>query len=75
MGHGIAQVCAQNGFMVRLYDIKEEFIIRGKTNIVKTLEKGIVRGKVTEQEKNTVFKQSGLYNKFRGSLQRQSFDN
>ena len=30
MGHGIAQVCAQNGFMVRLYDIKEESIILWK---------------------------------------------
>ncbi len=51
MGHGIAQVCAQNCFSVRLYDIKEEFIHRGKTNIIKNLDKGILRGKVTEEEK------------------------
>ena len=51
MGHGIAQVCAQNGFEVRLYDIQEEYVQRGKNNIVKNLDKGIEKGKVTEASK------------------------
>ena len=51
MGHGIAQVCAQHGFKVRLYDIQEEYVQRGKNNIVKNLDKGIERGKVTLESK------------------------
>ena len=39
MGAGIAQVAAQHGFDVVLYDLKQEFIDRGMANIRKTLDK------------------------------------
>ena len=29
MGHGIAQICAQAGLHVRLYDVKDELSRRG----------------------------------------------
>ena len=34
MGHGIAELCALSGLKVRLYDIKEEFVTRGRARIV-----------------------------------------
>ena len=51
MGHGIAQVAAMAGFTVSLYDIRQDFVSRGIGHITKNLEKGIARGKVTEEQK------------------------
>ena len=49
MGHGIAQVCAQAGYQVRLYDISEQLVDRGLSRIRANLDKGVARGKVTEE--------------------------
>jgi enoyl-CoA hydratase/3-hydroxyacyl-CoA dehydrogenase len=54
MGAGIAQRCAQSGFEVVMMDIKDEFVENGFKNITKTLEKGIERGKVTEEQKTKI---------------------
>ena len=54
MGAGIAQRCAQSGFEVVMMDIKDEFVENGFKNITKTLDKGIERGKVTEEQKNKI---------------------
>ena len=51
MGAGIAQRCAQSGFEVVMMDIKDEFVENGFKSITKTLDKGIERGKVTEEQK------------------------
>jgi 3-hydroxybutyryl-CoA dehydrogenase len=50
MGQGIAQVAAQSGFNVVLEDIAEELVSRGLSRIEGNLQKGIERGKVTEEE-------------------------
>ena len=50
MGHGIAQVCAQAGCKVRLYDPDDDAMMRGVESIRSNLEKGMERGKVTEEE-------------------------
>ncbi len=48
MGAGIAQVCAQAGSEVVLQDIEESFVERGTTRIRDFLQKGVDRGKVTQ---------------------------
>jgi 3-hydroxybutyryl-CoA dehydrogenase len=50
MGHGIAQICAQAGLHVCLYDVKDEFVQTGINRINKFLGKSIERKKMTENE-------------------------
>lgn len=54
MGHGIAQICAQSGFQVSLWDIKEEFVQGGLERIKKFLQGSIERGKMTREEADAV---------------------
>jgi len=49
MGHGIAQVAAQAGFDVTLYDVERSFLERGLSRIRANLDKGVQRGKVSER--------------------------
>jgi len=46
MGAGIAQVCAQVGCDVALYDVEASFAEKGRAGIEKFLQKGVDRGKV-----------------------------
>lgn len=50
MGHGIAQVCAQAGYQVWVQDIKEEFLARGRTNIEKSLDRAVSKGKMEKSQ-------------------------
>ncbi len=50
MGAGIAQRAAQSGFQVALRDIEEGFVQGGLDNIRRTLDEGIKRRKVTEEQ-------------------------
>lgn len=52
MGHGIAQVAAMAGCDVVLYDVDEGAIARGVERLRENLEKGVERGKVTEEERH-----------------------
>jgi 3-hydroxybutyryl-CoA dehydrogenase len=52
MGSGIAQVCAQSGYDVLLYDIDEKFTKRAIEKITHFLSRGVDKGKITEEEKN-----------------------
>lgn len=54
MGGGIAQVCAQAGFDVKLNDIKEESYTKGLAVITKNLSRNVEKGRMTEDEKNAV---------------------
>lgn len=54
MGGGIAQVCAQAGFEVKLNDIKEESYTKGIGVISKNLSRTVEKGRMTEDEKNEV---------------------
>jgi 3-hydroxybutyryl-CoA dehydrogenase len=51
MGHGIAQVCAQAGYRVALFDISEQMVEGGLSRIGANLAKGVARGKVTEESR------------------------
>jgi 3-hydroxybutyryl-CoA dehydrogenase len=54
MGSGIAQVCAQAGFDVKLNDMKEEFFARGLGTITKNLSRNVAKGRMTESEKEAI---------------------
>lgn len=54
MGSGIAQVCAQAGFSVKLNDLKEEFVQRGMNTITKNLSRSVEKGRMTEEDKEKV---------------------
>ncbi|WXB00289.1 3-hydroxyacyl-CoA dehydrogenase family protein [Pendulispora brunnea] len=47
MGQGIAQVAAQNGYRVRIYDAAASRTHEARTNIVAQLEKLVTKGKLT----------------------------
>ncbi|WP_175986737.1 3-hydroxyacyl-CoA dehydrogenase [Bacillus sp. Marseille-Q1617] len=50
MGRGIAYVSAVGGFRTTLVDIKQEQLDHAKEDIQRIFEKGVERGKVTNQE-------------------------
>ncbi|MFW9885446.1 MAG: 3-hydroxyacyl-CoA dehydrogenase family protein, partial [Candidatus Thorarchaeota archaeon] len=50
MGNGIAQVCAQAGYEVKMRDIDQKFIDKGMAIIKKNLERGLKKGKITQEE-------------------------
>lgn len=50
MGHGIAQVSAMAGMDTRLYDVQQEAADAGQARIVKNLDKGVAKGKVTPDQ-------------------------
>ena len=54
MGAGIVQAFAQKGCEVIVRDIKDEFVQRGIAGITKGLEKQVARGKMTEEDKETI---------------------
>ena len=51
MGAGIAQVCAQAGWKTNLYDAFSEGLERGMERIEAFWEKGIARGKTTNEQR------------------------
>ncbi|WP_107947552.1 3-hydroxybutyryl-CoA dehydrogenase [Lysinibacillus parviboronicapiens] len=54
MGSGIAQVCAQAGYEVKLNDMKQEFFERGYGVISKNLTRDVEKGRKTEDEKAAI---------------------
>ena len=54
MGSGIAQVCAQAGYDVKLNDMKQEFFERGLGVITKNLTRDVEKGRKTEDEKAVI---------------------
>ncbi|WP_048601695.1 3-hydroxybutyryl-CoA dehydrogenase [Rubeoparvulum massiliense] len=62
MGSGIAQVAAQAGFQVYLYDQIPAALERGATGIVERLNRNVVKGKMTEVEKDQTLQQLQVIN-------------
>lgn len=54
MGSGIAQLAAQKGSHVLLYDMNDELVNKGKDRIALTLSKLVGKGKLTETEKGRI---------------------
>lgn len=46
MGHGIAEICALAGLQVNLYDIKQEFVDKGRSRIQASLDKQVGKQKL-----------------------------
>jgi 3-hydroxybutyryl-CoA dehydrogenase len=53
MGSGITQVCAQSGYQTIVSETNEELLKKGIASIESFLSKGIERGKITQQEKES----------------------
>ena len=53
MGSGITQVCAQSGYQVVVSEINDELLNKGLASINSFLTKGVDRGKLTEQDKES----------------------
>ncbi|MBU3194392.1 3-hydroxybutyryl-CoA dehydrogenase [Clostridium algidicarnis] len=54
MGAGIVQAFAQKGYEVIVRDIKDEFVEKGIAGINKNLTKLVTKGKITEDDKETI---------------------
>ncbi|TNC93659.1 MAG: 3-hydroxybutyryl-CoA dehydrogenase [Stygiobacter sp.] len=54
MGSGIAQVAACAGHPVWLYDAKDGAAAQGRANILASLDRLVSKGKVNEDERNTI---------------------
>ncbi len=54
MGSGIAQLAAQSGYDVLMYDIKDSFVQRGMNNIASALQSRVDKGKMAAAEMNTI---------------------
>jgi 3-hydroxybutyryl-CoA dehydrogenase len=52
MGHGIAQVAAQSGYSVDLYDVDPKVAAAGLAKLKANLEKGVEKGKVTAADRD-----------------------
>ncbi len=50
MGHGIAQVCAINGFRVTLVDVDQLRLDQAFSKITRSIEKLYAKGRITEQQ-------------------------
>ena len=54
MGNGIAHVAAACGLDVILHDVGQEFVDRGLATIDKNLQRGVDKGRMTDDEKQAV---------------------
>jgi 3-hydroxybutyryl-CoA dehydrogenase len=54
MGNGIAHVCAQAGYQVKMRDIEQKFIDNGLATIKKNLDRGVSKGKMSQEEADTI---------------------
>ncbi|MCW1958287.1 MAG: 3-hydroxybutyryl-CoA dehydrogenase [Mycobacterium sp.] len=52
MGGGIAEVCARAGVGVVVFDTTDAFINNGRDRIIKSLERGVSSGKITQRERD-----------------------
>jgi 3-hydroxybutyryl-CoA dehydrogenase len=51
MGSGIAQIAAMAGYTTKLFDINADAVKKAEQAIIKNLEKGIEKGKVSAEQK------------------------
>src|ERR1700722_11485376 len=57
MGAGIAEVSVRAGVAVTVFETTEALITAGRNRIVKSLERGVSTGKVTERERDRALSQ------------------
>ncbi|MFW9909511.1 MAG: 3-hydroxyacyl-CoA dehydrogenase family protein [Candidatus Thorarchaeota archaeon] len=54
MGNGIAQVCAQAGYEVKMRDIDQKFIDKGQATIKKNIERSVQKERITQAEADSI---------------------
>lgn len=54
MGAGIAEVCARAGADVKVFETTDALVTAGRNRIVKSLDRGVSAGKITERERDQV---------------------
>jgi 3-hydroxybutyryl-CoA dehydrogenase len=54
MGNGIAHVCAQAGYEVKMRDIEQKFIDNGMATIKKNLDRSVSKGKASQEEADII---------------------
>lgn len=62
MGAGIAQVFAQNGYETILFDVNLEQLQKANNSILNSLNRLVVKGKLTEEVKNSAVKNLTIVN-------------
>ncbi len=62
MGGGIAQMFAENGFKVLLWDICEKFTAQGYENIAGRLDKSVEKGKLAASDADAILKRITVVN-------------
>lgn len=56
MGAGIAQAFAAKGYEVTIMDIKDEFVDRGLSNVKKSYDKMVSKGKMSQEQAEEILK-------------------
>ena len=69
MGHGIAQVAATAGITVKLNDISNDVLQKAWGNIDKTLDKGIIKGKIKQDDKAAILRRIFLECDFKNAVE------
>jgi enoyl-CoA hydratase / 3-hydroxyacyl-CoA dehydrogenase len=54
MGHGIAEIAAMAGYLVNMYDIKQEFVDRGTSKIKESLMRQVSKQKMTQEQMDKI---------------------
>jgi 3-hydroxybutyryl-CoA dehydrogenase len=54
MGAGVGQLCAQKGYEVTVTDISDEVIDRARGKVIKSLQKRIEKGKISQDDMDSV---------------------
>ena len=60
MGSGIAEVCARAGLDVIVHEVSQEVAEAGRGRLVKSLDRGVNAGKLTEQQRDEALKRLGF---------------
>ena len=60
MGSGIAEVCARAGLDVMVREVNEEVAEAGRARLVKSLDRGLSAGKMTEDERDAAVARLGF---------------
>jgi 3-hydroxybutyryl-CoA dehydrogenase len=67
MGHGIAQVCAQQGIEAVLIDVNQSLVDKAVSKIKSGLDRRVGKGKITKEEVN------GIMSRITGSTEIEAF--
>jgi 3-hydroxybutyryl-CoA dehydrogenase len=68
MGHGIAQLCAESGLHVNMYDISSDNLNKGLENIKKNFSLLIKNNKITKEKADNILANISLVNELKDAV-------